>query len=67
MLILHSGEQQILLIIYDLFPFSKENLKSTAHSVPSLFNLNSCTTTKSNCYFANSVATALIILARTGT
>ena len=48
MLIIYSGETQILSYIFDAYPFSKEKLKSTAHSVPSLFDLNSSTTTKSN-------------------
>ena len=58
MLIFASGETQILSVIYDIFPFQNKKVKSTAHSAPTLFNLNSSNTAKSNLYFANSVATA---------
>jgi len=49
------------LIIF--IPCPKENSKFSVVSVPPLFHMTSCTATKSNLYFANSLPTATFVTA----
>ena len=52
-----SRDQQTLSIIYDTFPFQKNQVKSPVHSPPTKLNLKPSTKANSNFYIVNSVAT----------
>jgi len=58
MYIISTVLQQNLQSQFSYGTYVKKKLKSTTHSGPTMLNLSSSTTAKSNLYFARSVATA---------